>query len=220
MFKKIGILSIILFIATPLWAQLTGPVPDTDPPTLSPGPIHDPGLITPTVPGDEGMSHDSEKVLTKKEKKAVGEAKQMIREKFAEEKKVIYEDYLEECEKWRETTWEEQQSEQQEISDAYLEKFKEIVRQESAQLSDTQGRWKRRKVSKAYKKKKRKLAIERKQKMNTISKRWNGERARSKKHSVEKYRAARKKAVTNFRLNIQKKRTSEEYKTVINTHDI
>jgi len=84
MCKKIGILSIILLLATPLWAQLSGPVPDTAPPTMAPQASSDPTVISPTVPGDEAMSHDSEKNLTKKEQKAVNIAKQMIKERWSD----------------------------------------------------------------------------------------------------------------------------------------
>jgi len=207
MYKKILLITTLLFIATPLWAQLVRPPIESD--------VDEP----PVFQSQDNISHDPYK-LTDKEKKAVGEARQIIRENHAEELDELRADYQEDEQEINDEMLEELKKAQGDMADEYLDEQTKLQKQEGAALKGMTDKKKRKKIAKEYRKKRRNLKIGFKTERVATSALWLKKKRQSKKDLKDGYHKARKSAKFNYRLNIQKNRTTPEYKTIINTHDI
>jgi len=218
MIKKLWIILTILLLATPLWAQLSGPVPDPAPPTGNPQASSDPEVII-VDPGPAGPS--SIQGTPEQAYKDAKTAQGIMRDNFKEDLKELYIDYKEEIEGWQEEIFNGREEDKKKINDEYLEKMQALTKQESAIQSDTQDKRARKKIRKKYKKMKKKLATQRKGKMLGTKLHWNGKKNQSKKASKEKYKAARKAAYDNFNRKTQRPVTeSDEYKVLTSQTDI
>ena len=228
-------MAVLLGSTSSLWASAIGgqqldEAPAVTDRPISPRNVPDEISIVPDYDGDSDAEYNPGFIprnpppgplppLPPRQQEALDASKAEIREKYNQEKKAIYETYLQELNDHRQAMDEESKKLEDEIEDEYGEKRDAIKEQQQAELSDAKTTEEKRKINAKYKKELRLLALAKKTEKGSVKHFLSKKNKDRKKALKEKYKEARDKALYKFRRDIRMGTRTPEYQEAINTRE-